>query len=70
MSHCEKCNYYKSSKGAKSTDCQFAKYIDMIDDAKTDMEFPCNDMIYQEYLNKKDISEKAHSTEKMEKQAS
>ncbi|MCX7710566.1 MAG: hypothetical protein N2484_12065 [Clostridia bacterium] len=59
MLHCEYCNYYKTSNSGndpeteKVSACLFTDHIFIADMEKSDMEYPCKDATYQDYLNRK-----------------
>lgn len=64
MLNCEYCDYCKNlmevSKGSEGENgcfCMFTGYAFVVDETKSDMEYPCKDISYQDYLNRSKVRE-------------
>jgi hypothetical protein len=57
MLNCEYCNYYTEEKAKMESEgsCIFCGYQFQAGDFINDMEYPCSNISYQEYLNKKEV---------------
>lgn len=59
MTNCEYCDYFKVIGGSKAAElnekglCSFANVILIADLGNKDDEYPCKDISYQEYLERK-----------------
>lgn len=62
MLNCEYCDYFENVIGVSSGSeienvslCKFSSYVFAADETKSDMEYPCKDISYQDYLNKNKV---------------
>lgn len=56
MLNCEYCDYYKNAKGLQGRAhcfCQLTDHIFRLGDMNSDMDYPCSNISYQDYLARK-----------------
>jgi hypothetical protein len=62
MLNCGYCDYFKGankvssdSVGENGCFCKFTGYVFKVDETENEMEYPCKDISYQDYLNRSKV---------------